>query len=138
MNSEIFVDTSGYYALLVRNDNMNKKAASTFRKAAKEKTRFVTTDYVLDEIATLLNARGHGYLISELFTGIFTSKACRIAWMDQDRFLKTRKFFIKHLDHNWSFTDCFSFVVMKELGLTEALTKDRHFQEAGLHPLLIK
>jgi uncharacterized protein len=36
----------------------------------------------------------------------------------------------------WSLTDCISFVVMKERGLTDALTPDRHFEQAGFKILL--
>jgi len=39
-------------------------------------------------------------------------------------------------DKDWSLTDCISFVVMGEYGLTEALTGDRHFQQAGFNALL--
>ena len=138
MSPEIFIDTSGFYALLIKKDNMHKKAGSILDKAAEKKVRFVTTDYIIDEIVTLLNVRGQGHLISRLFLSIFKSKVCRIEWMDQDRFMNTKSYFLKHRDHNWSFTDCFSYVVMKELGLTEALTKDKHFREAGFHPLLIE
>ncbi len=36
----------------------------------------------------------------------------------------------------WSLTDCLSFVVMKELGIKDALTPDEHFDQAGFHALL--
>ena len=48
-----------------------------------------------------------------------------------------REFVIKHQDHAYSFTDCASFSVMQELNLSQALTKDLHFREAGFLPLLI-
>ena len=138
MNPDIFIDTSGYYALLIKNDNTHKKACEILLQAAKEKSRFVTTDYILDEIATLLKMRSYEYLLSELFESILNSKACRIEWMDQERFEKTKSFFLKHCDHHWSFTDCFSFIIMKELKLTDALSKDMHYREAGFRPLLLK
>jgi predicted nucleic acid-binding protein len=58
-------------------------------------------------------------------------------WIESGRFDKTKAFFRKHGDHRYSFTDCTSFVVMRELRLTEALTTDRHFAEAAMRPLLI-
>ena len=40
-------------------------------------------------------------------------------------------------DKNWSVTDCTSFVVMREHNLTEALTADRHFEQAGFKAILV-
>ncbi len=34
-------------------------------------------------------------------------------------------------DKDWSLTDCISFAVMTERGLSEALTADHHFEQAG-------
>ena len=74
----------------------------------------VTTDYVLDETATLLLARGRGHLAEPLFESIAASKACQMEWVDPDRFHASRQMFLKHLDQGWSFTDCVSFHVMRQ------------------------
>ena len=136
MARETFVDTSGFYAFLVKRDRMHSKAGDILRKAAKTKAPFVTTDYVLDETATLLKSRGHGHLVSAFLDAVFSSNACAVEWMDPDRFHSTRRFFEKHVDQAWSFTDCFSFSLMKELKIRNALTKDDHFRQAGFNPLL--
>lgn len=39
-------------------------------------------------------------------------------------------------DKDWSLTDCTSFIVMQDRGLTDALTGDHHFEQAGFRPLL--
>jgi uncharacterized protein len=135
--AKAFVDTSGFYALLVKDDRMHARAGELLERAAKSSGRFVTTDYVLDETATLLNARGHGRLAEAFFQTVFASRACQIEWMDPDRFAQTRQFFLKHHDKSWSFTDCVSFLVMRDLGLRDALTTDAHFRQAGFNPLLV-
>ncbi len=38
-------------------------------------------------------------------------------------------------DKGWSLTDCISFIVMEREGLTEALTGDHHFEQAGFNIL---
>jgi uncharacterized protein len=137
MNPEIFVDTSGFFSLLSPRDDSHKDAVEILKKSQRTHQLFVTTDYIIDETATLLNARGIGHFAGILFDSIKSSNVCRIEWMDRELFTKTQTCFEKHLDHAWSFTDCFSFLIMKELKLKNALTKDKHFKEAGYAPLLI-
>jgi predicted nucleic acid-binding protein len=136
MANETFVDTSGFYALLVKKDKMHGKAVRYLHEKAKRNKRYITSDYILDETATLLKARGLTHILPDFFDTIFSSKACHIEWMDQTRFLDTRNYFLKHSDQSCSFTDCFSFVLMKELKMSEAMTKDEHFREAGFIPIL--
>ena len=136
MAAEIFVDTSGFYALLVQGDDQHAAAQRVLSTARRRKRGFLTTDYVLDETSTLLKARGFVHLLAPFFETLGASRACRIEWTDPDRFREAQTFFLKHIDQAWSFTDCLSFRVMKELRLRDALTKDGHFHEAGFVALL--
>ena len=132
-----FVDTSGFYALVFEADDRHQRASEILQLSAQIGARFVTSDYVLDETATLLKARGHGRLAATFLERIISSQALRIEWMDVERFETTRRSFLKHADKAWSFTDCFSFCLMKELAIKVALTKDKHFRQSGFTALLL-
>ena len=136
METEVFVDTSGFYACLVSADDRHPQAAAAFR-SARGRGRFVTTDYVLDESITFLRARGHGHLVNRFFEITLSSRVCRVEWMDAGRFDAAQECLRKNADHSYSFTDCFSFCVMQQEEIRQALTKDEHFREAGFEPLLV-
>jgi uncharacterized protein len=136
MASETFIDTSGFYALLVERDEMHERAAGILEQAHRRRARFVTTDYVLDETATLLVARGFGHLVSPFLESTLRSTVCAVEWTGPEEFESAAKFMAKHIDQGWSFTDCVSFQTMKARRLREALTKDEHFDKAGFSALL--
>jgi predicted nucleic acid-binding protein len=136
MANELFIDTSGFFALLVQQDPQHAAAVKALQRAQEGRRRLITTDYVLDETATLLKARGEGKLVAPLFDRVFLSAACRIEWTDEGRFRSVRAFFLKHADQAWSFTDCLSFCVMREARMREAMTTDKHFEQAGFKALL--
>jgi predicted nucleic acid-binding protein len=137
MNSrELFIDTSGFFSVLLRQDPAHAEAVEYLRKWQESGKYVFTTDYVVDETATLLKVRGAGHVLFRFFQVLDSSKALSLVFVDEDRFRKSRDFLLKHVDHGYSFTDCTSFVLMKERGATDALTKDKHFQEAGFTPLL--
>lgn len=136
MAHDVFVDTSGFFAILAEGDDQHAAALRVLRSAQRNKRGFVTTDYVIDETATLLKARGRSHQLQPFFQTLESSFACRIEWTDADRFHDVQQYFIKHADQAWSFTDCLSFRVMTRLRLSDALTKDAHFQQAGFKPLL--
>src|SRR2546430_3427778 len=119
MANEIFVDTSGFYALLVKSDDWHAAADRHLREAQRRKRRFVTSDYVLDETATLLKARGHVHLLAAFFEKVLASHVCRIEWTDAERFHDVQAFFLKHADQAWPFTDCVSFSIMREMRLRD-------------------
>ena len=67
MAKEIFVDTSGFYAILVKDDDRHRPALRVLKESQRRKRGFITTDYVLDETATLLQARGFAHLLDQFF-----------------------------------------------------------------------
>ena len=136
MARELYLDTSGFFALLSQRDPKHAAARRVLRRAKAERRRLVTTDYVLDETATLLKARGEGRLAEPLFERVFQSAVCRVEWTGEGQFAAARNFFLKHSDQAWSFTDCVSFCLMRDLRLLEALTTDLHFEQAGFQALL--
>jgi predicted nucleic acid-binding protein len=136
MANEIFVDTSGFFALISSGDEQHASANRIIDEAQRLKRRLVTTDYVINETATLIKARGLFHFVAPFFESLENSRACRIEWTDAERFRRAQAFFLKHVDKAWSFTDCLSFSVMKQLRLHDALTKDQHFGQAGFVVLL--
>lgn len=132
----IFIDTSGFYASLDSRDTLHHQARELLKFNEKKTQLFLTSDYVLDETATLLKARALGHLTASFFGSVNSSTALRVMYLDKTLFWRTTAFFWQHRDHAYSFTDCSSFVIMKELGLTKAMTSDHHFTEAGFEKLL--
>lgn len=135
MGSEVWVDSSAFFALL---NPRERGHAAVKRKIGelKDNVRFVTSDYVLDETITLLQARGLAYLVEHWIDDVVTGRICQIVWMDSNRFDEVRAYFVRHSDKQWSFTDCFSFCVMRERKIRRALATDHHFTQAGFEPLL--
>jgi predicted nucleic acid-binding protein len=134
----LFIDSGGFYALVSAESSSHKKAVAIMDECRRVRRHAVTTDYILDETATLLRARALTKQLKEFLRLTEVSRALNIEWMTPDRFAAARKFMLKHLDQEFSFTDCASFVVMKELRLTDALATDRHFRIARFNPLLLE
>jgi uncharacterized protein len=133
---EVFADTSGLYALIDKSDAHHRESRAVVEKLLRAGRRLVVTDYVVTETVNLANARSGSRVAIRVLDLVEQSAGIRIEWIESARFDKTKAFFRRHADHSYSFTDCSSFVVMRELRLTEALTTDRHFVEAGLRTLL--
>ncbi|MEI8079104.1 MAG: PIN domain-containing protein [bacterium] len=134
--TSIFIDTSGFFALLSTTDRDHRTAAAILKQAARAGTRLVTSDYVLSETATLLKARGGVHLCEHLLVAVAHSDKLAVVHVTTELFDQTAALFLHRRDQAFSFTDCSSFCVMRRQGLSRALTRDQHFQIAGFVPLL--
>ncbi len=137
MAADVFVDTSGLYALGDRRDPLRAAAEQRVVNRVSSGARLVLTDYILDEACTLAKVRAGSQAALRLLQLVEHSEGFRIEWIGPDRFETAKAYFRKHADHDYSFTDCTSFVVMRELHLRDALTSDHHFAEAGFRGLLL-
>jgi uncharacterized protein len=136
--SPVFIDTSGFFALLSSHDPAHQAARRRVSHFARTRRQAVTTDYVIDETFSLLKARGLRHLSPALRNLILTSKSLRLEWTEPGDFTATADFFLKHLNQHFSFTDCRSFLLMREYKLRDALTTDKQFTNAGFRALLVE
>ena len=135
-SNEVFTDTSALYAFVDKSDSSHPRASRVVLDLVEARRRLVVSDYVVAEAVNLANARGGSLVARRVLDLIEQTAGIRLEWIGSARFEQAKAFFRKHADHAYSFTDCTSFVVMRELKVREALTTDRHFAEAGFHPLL--
>ena len=136
--SEVFIDTSGFFALLSAADPAHMQAREQMARLAHARRRAVTTDHVLDETFTLLKVRGLVHRCPAFEQMLNTSRSLRVSWTEPALFTAATKLFLARLDQGFSLTDCVSFTTMERTGLQEALTTDHHFQIAGFVPLLLQ
>lgn len=132
----IFGDTSFFFALVAKRDPAHRPAVAAYEKLLRAGARVVTTDYVVDETLTLTKARIDAPTSLALLDRMERSEAIELEMLTGESFLASKRYFRRHSDHGYSFTDCTSFVIMDELEISAALTTDRHFPEAGFQALL--
>ncbi|MGQ0765885.1 MAG: type II toxin-antitoxin system VapC family toxin [Gemmatimonadota bacterium] len=131
MARRLFVDTSGWYALVDRRDAWHQAAREQVDAHIASGGRLVTTDYVVDESCTLTKARAGSPASLRLLDLLRQSEGVDWEWVTTERFARAETIFRRQHDQGYSFTDCTSFAIMREARLDRALTSDEHFQRAG-------
>ncbi len=128
----VFADTFFYQALLDERDAAHGRALVQ----SKVRRTILTTEFILLELGNACaRAEDHADFLA-LLAGVRASPRTRIVPLDPRLLQRGLDLFATRSDKNWSLTDCISFVVMQDEGLTEALTGDSHFEQAGFRPLL--
>jgi hypothetical protein len=129
---KIFVDTSAFVALFYKKDKNYLKAKIILEKIKEENALMIITDYIFDECITgIMSNAGHNVAVTA-GEFILTSKIIEIFWLDEPLKYKAWDFFKKHSDKKFSFTDCTSFVLMKNLKITDYFAFDEDFKMLGL------
>ena len=129
----LFADTFYFIALLSPSDDAHQRAhvASNQKNVA-----LVTTAWVLMELANRLSNHQHRRAFLNTLALLKSDPHVTIIGPDQATFERGLELYANRSDKDWSLTDCISFVVMQERGITEALTGDQHFEQAGFVALL--
>ncbi len=133
---DVLIDTAGFLALWDASDEHHRRAVQLQSELFRKKRQFLTTDYIVDETATLLLMRHSHAAAGDFLKTTLESRTLRLEWIDSDRFHAAAEIFHRHNDKQWSFTDCVSFALMAELKIKDSLTTDHHFTQAGFNPLL--
>ncbi len=125
----VFVDTSAFFAIMVRNDYMHVRARETFKRLLEGAAELYTTSYVVLETIALLQARV-GLDAARSFQHEFLS-IFKVCWVDQNLHEKSFRRLELRGRREISLVDCASFVWMEESGDSYAFAYDEHFAAEG-------
>jgi predicted nucleic acid-binding protein len=128
-----FADSSYFIALLSPRDSLHKQAVRLFEDVGAP---LLTTDWVLCEVAASFSQTVNRHLFGSLVESLKNSDDAIIEVAVHDQFERGCDLYLSRPDKEWSLTDCISFLVMSDHGISEALTADRHFEQAGFTPLM--
>ena len=96
----------------------------------------VATEYVLIEVGNFFCRQDNRLLFVEFLPKLLADPGTTIVPAAADLFHRGFALYANRPDKDWSFTDCISFVVMKQRKLPDAVTTDHHFKQAGFRVLL--
>jgi uncharacterized protein len=98
--------------------------------------QLVTTEWVLIELADgLCDARNRTFFL-QLYDHLRNRRNVELVEATHPLFLAGLDLYRRRPDKDWSLTDCTSFIIMRDRGITDALTADHHFEQAGFVALL--
>jgi predicted nucleic acid-binding protein len=129
----VFVDTSALYALLDKDDRFHHVAAAAFSHMSPDKTLMLTSSYVVLETLALLQTRLGLSAVTKWkteFQGIL-----EIVWIEKQLHEEALTALVAANTPTISLTDWASFLIMRERGIENAFSFDRHFARQGFHLL---
>jgi len=136
----VFWDTAAFIALGNADDELHAAAVMVSSQLAQAGARILTTDAVLTEVANTFSKAAWRSVARHLIEAVKESAGMQMATIvhvDTALWQRGWEFFLARPDKEWGLTDCFSFVVMQDYGVTRAFTSDRHFEQAGFERLLM-
>ena len=130
----LFADAHFFIALLNPRDGAHGSASIYIEPDLEQP--LLTTTWVLAEVGdAMATTAANRAAFADLYRLLDSHTAVEI--VSGDLWLARGLHLYEHrLDKAWSLTDCISFVVMTDRRLTEALTGDHHFEQAGFRALL--
>jgi uncharacterized protein len=130
----MLLDTSGLYSLLSGMDPFHAAAAMHFRGAARR----LVHSYVFAELIALATTRRFSRsIVIDLLYSLVRDPNIATIWVDEALHLRALDLLLARPDKTYSLCDAVSFVLMRDQGLTAALTTDRHFEQEGFERLLV-
>ena len=134
MDQTIFLDTSYILALILKDDAFNSKAKTISESLEISTINVFTAELVLVEIADSLAKIKVRHKCIPIITRLRATT--NVIKMNDGNIAEAWDLFNERVDKEWGYTDCFSFKVMEEYSIKQALTTDKHFEQAGFEILL--
>lgn len=127
----IFVDTGAFLAKYLRKDQHHLESLPIWERLEREKAWVCTSNFVIDELATLLARRANYSFAAETIRSIYESDIFEILRPEREEERNAVMLFAKYADQEVSFTDCISFALMRAYRIKRVFAFDRHFDLPG-------
>ncbi|MFM6611372.1 MAG: type II toxin-antitoxin system VapC family toxin [Dolichospermum sp.] len=134
--NEVFLDTSFAIALSSVTDQNHARAVELANQIETNRTLLVTTQAILLEIGNALSKQRYRASAIQLLESLETDPNVEVVLLTNSLYQVAFNLFKQREDKVWGLVDCISFIVMQDRGITDALTADTHFQQAGFRALL--
>ncbi|MGO8744973.1 MAG: type II toxin-antitoxin system VapC family toxin [Thermoguttaceae bacterium] len=131
--NRVFADSHFFFAILNPRDAAH---ATAMEFARRNRGPLVTTAWVLTELADGLAGTARRQAFRSVLADLESNRENLVVPANYETFERGVELYHARPDKQWSLTDCISFVVMSEEQITEALTGDHHFEQAGFKALL--
>jgi predicted nucleic acid-binding protein len=132
----VFLDTNGWLALLNSSDLLHSVARLEWTALAAQKCQVVLTDWIVAETGNgLAKSRGRNHFAAA-FELLRSSPRAELVHVSSPLLDRSLALYARRTDKHWGLVDCASFLVMADLGISQAFTNDRHFEPAGFTRLL--
>ena len=131
----IFVDSGAWIAFFDPTDQYHNDAVTIYADLKRQRARFLTTDYVLDETITRLRYDvSHSVAVQflDLIESVEKTGVLTIAEIDKTLFQEAKWLFRQYDSAKLSFTDCTSFAVCQKHKISETYAFDDHFAMMGI------
>jgi len=125
----IFADTSGLFALLVKNDYMYVRANENFTYFAEKNVQLVTSSFILVETTALLQRRIGMAPVHDFNAKILP--LLEVIWVDDKWYTRAIQRLLVQNNRNVSLVDCLSFEIMDSTEIECAFAFDKHFEDNG-------
>ena len=136
MRDSVFLDTSFSIALPVATDELHQRVLELTKQISNGKTRRITTQAVILEIGNALSKLKYRQFFVKIIEHWEADPNVMIVPLTNELYTKAFELFRSRLDKEWGLVDSTSFVVMQERKITDALTADEHYTQAGFRALL--
>lgn len=136
--NKVFLDTSYAVALSARTDQNHEPAVKLARKLRESSAHIITTRAVLLEIGNALAKVRYREAAVSLLSALQNDPKVEIISASDDLYQRAFEIYRERVDKEWGLIYCMSFVIMNDQGITDALTADKHFQQAGFQALLVQ
>ena len=131
-----FADTSYWMALSRKRDQYNQHAAAWNQFVIRTRSAIVTTEAVLWEWLNAFSDASTRAVAAEGYRRAHADARIEVVPFQPELTESAVQLYRTRPDKSWSLTDCLSFVVMERRHLTEALTTDGHFEQAGMKVMM--